>query len=392
MLHKQLFTIDSKDRLRVWQMESQDNKYRTISGLVDGEKVTSSWKKATGKNIGKSNETSPDQQALLEVAAVYTKKIDNKYYENLEDAAGKKYFEVMLAEKFKDPKRRREVDAALASGQGIFCQPKLDGMRMTLSRHDDGVNRGISRNGKQFFTVQHIINELQPLFSKNPDLILDGELYNHELHDDFNSISSLIRQEKPTAEDIAAAEKMVQYHVYDLPSCSGNFDERNAILRSLISDNRDDIRKPKFQSVRYVRTDFFMSQEDIDEAYAQYISDGYEGQMIRFNKPYDHGRSNWLLKRKEFVDAEYKIIRVEQGTGNWEGYAKVVLFEVPGYIPEDEDDIPKAGIKGNQAFTKKLLSDWKQYEYVTIRSPNLTPGGKPRFGVAADWHKGKRND
>lgn len=386
MLHKELFTIDSMDRLRTWRMESRDNLYRTISGLVGGEKVTSEWKRAKGKNIGKSNETAPDEQALLEVAAQYTKKLDNKYYDNRDDAAGKKYFEVMLAEKYKDPKRKKEVDAALLSGVCVFCQPKLDGIRMTLSRHG-----GISRGGKPFFTVQHIIDELQPLFDRNPDLILDGELYNHELRDDFNSISSLIRQEKPTVEDIAAAEKMVQYHVYDLPSCHGNFEERTIALRALLLRNGGEcngvtVWVPKFRTTKYVQTDYITCQEDLDAAYADNIENQYEGQMVRINAPYENGRSKALLKRKEFFDEEFPLISVEEGKGNWEGYAKSCVIR----LPNGEES--KAGIKGNQAFTRELLQNWWQYTHVTVRFPNKTPDGVPRFPIAVDWHKGKRVD
>ena len=44
---------------------------------------------------------------------------------------------------------------------------------------------------------QHILDELQPFFNKYPDVVLDGELYNHDLKDNFEKIISLVRKQKP---------------------------------------------------------------------------------------------------------------------------------------------------------------------------------------------------
>ena len=56
-IYTKLFSKDSAGRIRVWNMEQNDDKYRTISGLVDGEKVTTEWTVAKAKNEGKKNET-----------------------------------------------------------------------------------------------------------------------------------------------------------------------------------------------------------------------------------------------------------------------------------------------------------------------------------------------
>ena len=72
----------------------------------------------------------------------------------------------------------------------VYIQPKLDGVRCLFTK--DGA---FSRTGKQFMNVKHIENELQPLFSDYPNLILDGELYNHALKNDFEKIISLVRKQ-----------------------------------------------------------------------------------------------------------------------------------------------------------------------------------------------------
>ena len=90
-------------------------------------------------------------------------------------------------------------------------QPKLDGIRCIMKP-----NGCYSRNGKKFMNVQHLYTKtIKDLFKQNPLLVLDGELYNHDLRDNFEKIVSLVRKQKPTSEDRKEARKLIQYHVYD---------------------------------------------------------------------------------------------------------------------------------------------------------------------------------
>ena len=92
----------------------------------------------------------------------------------------------------------------------VFLQPKLDGVRCIFTK--DGA---YSRTGKEFKNVRHITYDLQDFFSKHPFAVLDGELYNHALNNDFEKIISLVRKQKPTEDDMRNAQHLVQYHVYD---------------------------------------------------------------------------------------------------------------------------------------------------------------------------------
>jgi len=108
----------------------------------------------------------------------------------------------MLAHKY-DEKR---IDWS----EPVYIQPKLDGVRCLFTK--DGA---YSRTGKQFKNLAHIELALIPFFKKQPDVVLDGELYNHKLKRDFEKIISLVRKQKPTAEDRLNAQHLVQFHVYD---------------------------------------------------------------------------------------------------------------------------------------------------------------------------------
>ena len=94
-----------------------------------------------------------------------------------------------------------------------FSQPKLDGIRCIAT--SEGL---FSREGKEFVAAPHIQQALEDVFDKHPGVVFDGEFYNHDYHDDFNAIVSAVKRTKPSSEDLEVSAKLVQYHVYDLPS------------------------------------------------------------------------------------------------------------------------------------------------------------------------------
>ena len=114
-----------------------------------------------------------------------------------------KNFKPMLAHVYTD-------ESQIDWSQPVYMQPKLDGVRCVFTK--DGA---LSRTGKRFMNVKHIEEELQDLFKDKSWLILDGELYNHRLKDNFEKIISLVRKQKPTDEDRSEARRLIQYYVYD---------------------------------------------------------------------------------------------------------------------------------------------------------------------------------
>ena len=98
-------------------------------------------------------------------------------------------------------------DKPINYNEPIFMQPKLDGVRCVIQanvkRHilhpslNDVSVVAYSRTGKEWKNIHHILEQLKPFFQKYPNVILDGELYNHDLRDDFETIISLVRRQKP---------------------------------------------------------------------------------------------------------------------------------------------------------------------------------------------------
>ena len=142
----------------------------------------------------------------------------------------------MLAHKFDDSR----VDWS----KPVYIQPKLDGVRCIIKRVSDFPDqeylasysvKAYSRTGKEFKNVRHITNALKGFFFHNPDTVLDGELYNHKLKNDFEKIISLVRKQKPTDTDRRDAQHLVQFHCYDY--VDGKYESYRARMHNLVCSN-----------------------------------------------------------------------------------------------------------------------------------------------------------
>ena len=192
----------------------------------------------------------------------------------------------------------------------VFIQPKLDGVRCVIQRESLG-NTGLlfnvvaySRTGKELKNIDHILAELRPFFDKYPNVILDCELYNHNLRDNFEKIISLVRKTKPTDEDRLEASKKTQFHCYDIIDENMSFEDRYNFITKNLS---------KSYCVKHVQT-----MNCPDEACANYVHGanldiGYEGSIVRTNDTYHCNRSHNLRKFKDFHDAEALLCEWVEG-------------------------------------------------------------------------------
>jgi len=187
----------------------------------------------------------------------------------------------------------------------VFIQPKLDGVRCIFTK--DGA---YSRTGKEFKNLAHIKYDLTDYFRKHPNSVLDGELYNHALKNDFEKIISLVRKQKPTDQDARDAENLVQYHVYDTIAEGVNYEDRfNWLTRYL----------PIAASMTLIKNTVVESQDEAKMLHDVHLAQGYEGSILRLNKPYEQKRSYNLQKFKDFSDTEATIVGYEAGKGKFTG-------------------------------------------------------------------------
>ena len=187
-----LYKKDSTDKIRQWSVIAEGDKFWTEQGILDGKIVINKPTVTYPKNIGKSNETSAEEQAIAEAKAKWEIKKSGEYFDSIKAAEGeKKYFKPMLADKFDD--REKDIEYP------VITQPKLDGIRCIIQKTDEGIE-AFTRNGKKIDAIPHILDSLEEFFEKNPYAILDGELYNHDLRDNFNKITSLVRKQNQLAQ------------------------------------------------------------------------------------------------------------------------------------------------------------------------------------------------
>jgi len=208
-------------------------------------------------------------------------------------------FKVMLAHPY--GKKEFNTDS--------FIQPKLDGVRCYITK--DGA---FSRNHKEFKTVDHIKDAFKPLFKTNPDLVVDGELYNHQFKDNFNKIISLVRKQKPNAQEIDEATRYIQFHWYDYYSEMHNYPFR--IRNEIIKIQIDELRS---RHIVEVSTQQVSLIEEAKLLHEDFLKQGYEGSIVRLNKPYEQKRSYNLQKFKDFQDSEAKITGWVEGQGKRTG-------------------------------------------------------------------------
>ena len=199
----------------------------------------------------------------------------------------------------------------------VYIQPKLDGVRCLFTK--DGA---YSRTGKKFMNLAHIELALIPFFKQHADVVLDGELYNHELKNDFEKIISLVRKQKPTADDRLEAQQLVQFHCYDY--IDGKYESYKTRMQNLVTADL-------YDKVHYVPARLVDSYNYARDLHATYLREGYEGSIIRLDGVYKHGRSYDLMKFKDFSDTEATIIGYELGKGKRTGtLGKFIMLDDEG--------------------------------------------------------------
>lgn len=358
-----LYKLTSTGATQQWTIATEANTITTVYGQVGGKLQTATDIVREGKNIGRSNETTPTQQAEAEARSQWEAKVKKGYVENVADARDGKVntaviaggVEPMLAHTWEKRGKNIVFPAAV--------QPKLDGHRCIAIVEDDGSVTLWSRTRKPITGVPHVAAEIQRL-ALRPGTILDGELYNHAYRDNFEELTSFIRQTTPKP-----GSRAVQYHVYDIVA-GGRFELRSDFLGSLL-DGAD------MSIIVRVNTQRVADEDEMMNVFGEYIEQGYEGLMLRnLNSPYVNKRSADLIKVKQMDDAEYEIVGVEEGRGKLAGRG-IFVCKTPG------GDTFRCKLIGNIDNLVVFLQRPDDYigRMLTVKFQEITAAGMPRFPV-----------
>jgi len=225
----------------------------------------------------------------------------------------------------------------------VFIQPKLDGVRCVI-QYEKHINKSenrvvaYSRTGKEWKNIDHILFNLKPWFQLNPNVILDGELYNHDLKDDFEKIISLVRKQKPTDLDALESADLVQFHCYDIIDETKTFEERNTFIEQVV---------PRNHCIKHVPTNLVFRDDDAKVYHRRNLNNGYEGSILRTNNTYACKRSHNLRKFKDFHDTEATIIGYVDGKGKRTG-------TLGKFIMQDDEGV-EFGCPPGKGYTYKDL-------------------------------------
>ena len=292
-----LYAKGKKGEIRAWKVYTKGPTIITEHGVLDG-KIQKSRKEAKAKNVGKANETAPEEQALLQAQSMWQKQIDKGYFDSVEKAMSVEVFRPMLANKFETKKHNLQYP--------VCVQPKLDGVRC-LAYWEDGEVKLMSRGGKQY-DIQHIADECR-LFLAD-DQVFDGEIFIKGMP--LQDINSLVKKPQPDSIKL-------EYWIYD------TFYKTEMGLTWRERHNRlcEIYRMERFadSSLKPVYTSDWADEEGVFEAQRYWVGKGYEGAIVRdYRHTYELGnRSNYLLKVKSFQDEEYPIVGYKEGEGKFRG-------------------------------------------------------------------------
>lgn len=301
-------------------------------------------------NVGRANERDSKAQAEFEFEAILKKQIDKGFLlpgqqKNVRPMP-------MLAHKFTDHKGKVEFP--------VFVQPKLNGMRMLF----DG-EVGWSRGNKE--VIPEVIEHLK---FDTGGFILDGELMlpnNVLLQESMKAIKKYRSELSP----------QLLYHVYDIVDNDLPYIHRYQVIEDICHN-----APPNVKIVKTVRADDELQVSHLHNLFTQ---DGFEGTMVRDPvMNYEPGKRSYsLLKLKDFVDAEYRIVGVVDGDGSDVGLA---IFE----LETDSGKHFNCRPEGSQDNRKRLYDERESLvgKYLTVRYFELSNDGIPLFPVGVsvrDW-------
>jgi len=276
-----------------------------------------------------------------------------------------KKFAVMLAKPLRNIKKQEEKFVF-----PIYVQPKLDGYR-GLS-NSEGEHELRSRNGNEYENFPTIVAALKEIC---PDyMLLDGEV----MSDDFQSMQkTAFRQDGKTVGD-------VKFHVFD---CITREEWDNREGTHDFTDRQDSLINllRKHPLIKIVETIECSDWEMVYRIHDRYIKEGYEGTMVRANKPYQFKRTDYLAKIKEMLSMDCEVMSIEEGRSSLKGkMGKLNVIQENGNLCGVGSGFTKAD--------RELILDCEDLTIgrtAEIKYQELTNAGIMRFPTFVRWRDDK---
>ena len=341
-------TSRATGRTKVWSVEVQGDVVTVRHGALDGKQVQH-------ETLCKAKKTKDAHQVALDYAQSLWEKKRKVGYDTTQGVTRQGYFP-MLAQEY------TPGDSLIFP---CLVQPKLDGIRCLVYQGTDGLIFQ-SRNQTHFQNFPHLTRELQPFFEINPDVVLDGELYRHDM--DFQTITSIVRRKGH--EDISS----IEYHIYDCLNPTP-YQERYFFLKTF------QCTLPKSSPIVVVPACTLTRASQIELQHTVFAEQGYEGIMIRNPSSLyqEQIRSKDLLKYKLFKEQEYEVIGHVEGKGG-----------IPVFVCETNGKTFQVMVKSTMEDKKNSMEHVKSFyhQWLTVKYQELSKDGIPRFPVGVGFRDG----
>jgi DNA ligase-1 len=358
-----LYGLSRVGKIKQWQAAVQENPDKTatiiiMSGYM-GQKIREIPKLVKkGKNIGKSNETTPFEQALSQIESQWTA----KRFENYE-------LEAMDPDNYIP----RLMLPMLAKGVGkgkivypAYIQPKLNGVcnlaeRMpnpTTSFNDISILHH-SRGGHLFETLAHLDDWIHKINAPAP---LHGELYVHGWS--LQKIGSYTKKIKPD-------QHLLEYWLYDMAWVDVEFEKRIKWIEEilhLITENFPEC------PIKMTPTTIVNNYEEAKKYHDWCVQEGYEGAMLKnvAGKYIFQYNSNDIEKVKAYQDSEFEIVGGKEGTGTDTG---CIIYKCRTLEGKEFDARPRGTVEDRRQMLIELPNDIGKM--LTVRYAELSEDGIP---------------
>lgn len=351
MEKKTLYGVDKTLEVKEWSVWTEGDTVFVEWGKLEGKKQIKETV-CESKNVGRSNETSPEEQAALEARSKWNKQYDKFYRETSEEAKALLTEGVMLAQDYtKKPHFLKNI---------FYASRKLDGLRVKTT-FVNGEPVWHSRGGKTYPVPLHLVPQLKQLRDRSGIDCFDGEGFVKGYK--LQKIQSCIK--KPNS-----LTPKVTYEIFDIPVLDKPFDERNIMMLDIkyIVDS--------LSMVNIVEQEV-VNKGQLEAKHKQYTSEGYEGVMLRNIKgtyEFQNKRSNDLLKYKTMVDSECKVLSCSEDKNG------LGLFVVEWKSPLNDNIVEfKLSMNGTHeenSYDKlsKRIGEWVNFQY-----QDLSEDGLPSF-------------
>ncbi len=365
-----IYGLSRVGKVKQWQVEvtknpMNDDGIETANYIIKhgyyGGKIQENIKIIKkGKNIGKSNETTPFEQAISEAYSNWKSQRDQNYELTIPDPnVIPRHILPMLANKYK-PKKQNII-------LPCYGQPKLNGVRcldiMTPMYDTPHLS---TRNGKIYETLSHLINPNDITYRAAKEFQLDGEIYKHGWT--LQRISRAVKEFKEYTPQL-------EYWLYDIAT----FEEDRKQDYYMRLQYLTNICKNSNLQFKATPTVIIKTYDEIKYWHDKWVQDGFEGIILRTMKgKYIHQyRSSTLLKYKEFKDSEFVIIGAKEGEGLEKGCV-VWICEI-----EDGSEEFSVRPKGTRKLRREWFDDQKKYigERLTVRFQERSEDNVPIFPV-----------